>query len=157
MKRRIFHWNGKVFILMKCSSLAALEVIKMTTSSAASDENFVKMTTFLFQCLLQIWSGFDLCPCRFLWNMHFRGALISPPFSFIIKILIHGKPTWKFSWPSITGTLVHGQPGWLKIRRSKDPFFLYNRNHSPWKARKDICITKGGLATVLSYDGNPYT
>ena len=44
------HWNGKVFILMKCSSLAALEVVKMTTSSAASDENFVKMTTFLFQC-----------------------------------------------------------------------------------------------------------
>ena len=35
---------------MKCSSLAALEVVKMTTSSAASDENFVKMTTFLFQC-----------------------------------------------------------------------------------------------------------
>ena len=34
---------------MKCSSLAALEVVKMTTSSAASDENFVKMTTFLFQ------------------------------------------------------------------------------------------------------------
>ena len=36
---------------MKCSSLAALEVVKMTTSSAASDVNFVKMTTFLFQCM----------------------------------------------------------------------------------------------------------
>ena len=47
------HWNGKVFILMKCSSLAALEVVKMTTSSAASDENFIKMTTFLFQCMRQ--------------------------------------------------------------------------------------------------------
>ena len=35
---------------MKYSSLAALEVVKMTTSNAASDENFVKMTTFLFQC-----------------------------------------------------------------------------------------------------------
>ena len=35
---------------MKLSSLAALEVVKMTTSSAASDENFVKMTTFSFQC-----------------------------------------------------------------------------------------------------------
>ena len=45
------HWhrNGNVFILMKLSSLAALEVVKVTTSSAASDENFVKMTTFLFQ------------------------------------------------------------------------------------------------------------
>ena len=29
---------------MKFLSLAALEVVKMTTSSAASDENFVKMT-----------------------------------------------------------------------------------------------------------------
>ena len=29
------HWNGNVFILMKFSSLAALEVVKMTTSSAA--------------------------------------------------------------------------------------------------------------------------
>ena len=34
---------------MKFSSLAALKVVKMTTSSAASDENFVKMTTFPFQ------------------------------------------------------------------------------------------------------------
>ena len=48
------HWNGKVFILMKCSSLAALEVVKMTTSSAASDENFVKMTTFWFQWITLI-------------------------------------------------------------------------------------------------------
>ena len=34
---------------IKFSSLAALEVVKMTTSSAASDENFIKMTTFSFQ------------------------------------------------------------------------------------------------------------
>ena len=34
--------NGIVFILMKFSSLAALEVVKMTISSAASDENFFK-------------------------------------------------------------------------------------------------------------------
>ena len=33
----VTHWNGNVFILMKFSSLAALEVVKMTTSSAASD------------------------------------------------------------------------------------------------------------------------
>ena len=44
-----YHWNENVFILMKCSSLAALEVIKMTTASVASDENFVKMTTFSFE------------------------------------------------------------------------------------------------------------
>ena len=34
---------------MKFSSLAALEVVMLTTSSAASDENFVNMTTFVFQ------------------------------------------------------------------------------------------------------------
>ena len=39
---------------MKCSSLAALEVVKVTTSSAASDENFDKMTTFLFQCVFHL-------------------------------------------------------------------------------------------------------
>ena len=46
----VIFWNGNVFILMKFSSLAALKVVKMTTSSAASDENFIKMKTFPFQC-----------------------------------------------------------------------------------------------------------
>ena len=44
------HWNENVIILMKFSSLAALEVVILTTFSAASDENFIKMTTFPFQC-----------------------------------------------------------------------------------------------------------
>ena len=43
------HWNGNVVILTKSSSLAATKVVKMTTFGATSDENFVKMTTFLFQ------------------------------------------------------------------------------------------------------------
>ena len=43
------HYNGNVIILMKFLSLAALEVVILTTSSAASDENFVKMMTFPFQ------------------------------------------------------------------------------------------------------------
>ena len=42
------HWN--IVILMKFSSLAVLEVHKMTNSSAASDENFIKMMKFPFQC-----------------------------------------------------------------------------------------------------------
>ena len=33
---------------MKFSSLAALEVVKMTTSSAASDENFVKINDDIY-------------------------------------------------------------------------------------------------------------
>ena len=45
------HWNENVVILTKSSSLAALKVVKMTTFSAASDENFIKMTTFPFQWL----------------------------------------------------------------------------------------------------------
>ena len=43
------HRNGNVIILMKFSSLAAPKVVKMTTFSAASDENFVKMTTIPFR------------------------------------------------------------------------------------------------------------
>ena len=46
------HWNGNVVILTKFSSVAALEVVILTTFSAASDENFIKMKTFPFQCLL---------------------------------------------------------------------------------------------------------
>ena len=45
-----FHWNKNVVILTKFSSLAALEVVILTTSSAASDEHFIKMKTFPFQC-----------------------------------------------------------------------------------------------------------
>ena len=43
------HWNENVVILTKFSSLVAVEVVILTTSSAASDESFVKMTTFSFQ------------------------------------------------------------------------------------------------------------
>ena len=48
--RTFLHWNGNVFILTKSSSLAAPKVVKMTTFGAASDEDFIKMTTFSFQC-----------------------------------------------------------------------------------------------------------
>ena len=43
------HRNGNIVILTKISSLAALKVVILTTSSAASDENFIKMMTFAFQ------------------------------------------------------------------------------------------------------------
>ena len=48
----VLHWNKNVVILTKFSSLAALEVVILTTSSAASDEHFIKMKTFPFQCIL---------------------------------------------------------------------------------------------------------
>ena len=39
-----------MIILMKLSSLAMLEVVEMTTSSVASDENFFRMTMISLQC-----------------------------------------------------------------------------------------------------------
>ena len=68
-----FWWNF--------SSLTALRVVKMTTSSAASDENFVKMT-FLFQWknASQILPILGVCVhlirvlpnfCRAFFQMHF--------------------------------------------------------------------------------------
>ena len=44
------HWNENIVISMKFSSLAALEVVILTTSTAASDVNFIKMETFTVQC-----------------------------------------------------------------------------------------------------------
>ena len=44
------HWNENVVILTKFSSLAALEIVILTTSSATCHENFIKMTTFSFHC-----------------------------------------------------------------------------------------------------------
>ena len=48
VRGNIEHWNGNLIILMKFSSLVAPDVI-LTTSGAASEENFIKMTTFLLQ------------------------------------------------------------------------------------------------------------
>ena len=39
-------WNGYVVILLKFSSVAVLEVVKVTTSIGTGDENFIKITTF---------------------------------------------------------------------------------------------------------------
>ena len=42
-------WNWNIIILIQFSWLAALEMVKMTKSSAASHENIVKIITFPFQ------------------------------------------------------------------------------------------------------------
>ena len=44
------HWNGNVVILTKFFSRTALEAVKMTTSSATTNENLIKMI-FPFQCI----------------------------------------------------------------------------------------------------------
>ena len=42
-------WDDNVDILQKCSSLDALETIKIATSYAVEEENCIKMTIFPFQ------------------------------------------------------------------------------------------------------------
>ena len=42
-------WKEEVAMLQNISSLAALEVVVMTTSSAASDEKFINVMTYPLQ------------------------------------------------------------------------------------------------------------
>ena len=66
MPRIIYmHWN--VIILMRYSSRAAMEVVILTTPSATSDENFIKMMAFPFHCsshfisfFVWVWYGWHL-------------------------------------------------------------------------------------------------
>ena len=67
-------WNWNVVILMKFSSLAALEAVEMTASSAASDENFIKMMTFPSQCKMY---------CRHWFSLNI-------PFTIYLSYIVHG-------------------------------------------------------------------
>ena len=53
------HWHMIIVILIIFSSLTQLEVVKLTTSSVASDWNYMEMTTFIFQSnsIFLQWSG----------------------------------------------------------------------------------------------------
>ena len=42
------YWNRNIFFFMKFSTLPWLEIVILISTEAASDENFIKMTTFLF-------------------------------------------------------------------------------------------------------------
>ena len=74
------HWNENVIILMKFSSLAAPKVVILTTFGAASDEDFIKMKTFSFQCTeLPFCLLFCLLYCidlswKALWKAKYRQA-----------------------------------------------------------------------------------
>ena len=59
------HWNGNVVILMAFSSLVALKVVTLTTFSATSDENFIKMMTFLFH-----WKAISKQHCYGIQKQH---------------------------------------------------------------------------------------
>ena len=64
-KQLVQHWNGNVVILMAFSSLVALKVVTLTTFSATSDENFIKMMTFLFQ-----WKAISKQHCYGIQKQH---------------------------------------------------------------------------------------
>ena len=67
------YWNVYVINLTNFSSLAAPEVVNMTSSCAASDENFIKMATFIFQCLHQHGASLGcsiICKSRSSWWRH---------------------------------------------------------------------------------------
>ena len=53
------HWNQKI-VMLTFSSLVAPEVVRMTTSGAASDEKVVNMMTFLFQWM-HTWKDKNYC------------------------------------------------------------------------------------------------
>ena len=55
------HWNENVIILMKFSSLAAPKVVILTTFGVASDEDFIKMKTFSFQCMVLNCHCYPVC------------------------------------------------------------------------------------------------
>ena len=65
-KRYPIHWNENLVIFTKFSSLAALKVVILTTCNAASDENFVKMTSFTFHCT---------SPCQVSYGAFFPSSL----------------------------------------------------------------------------------
>ena len=66
-KGQMIDWNGNG-ILTKFSALTALEVVILTTSSAANDENSSKMPIFSFQCSIND-QNFNLN--ELVWNPYF--------------------------------------------------------------------------------------
>ena len=63
-----WHWNGKVFILIKFSSLVPPEVAILTIYRAATYENFIKMKTSV--SLIKAWTK-----CQPFWGHYFHVLL----------------------------------------------------------------------------------
>ena len=76
INQRWIHWNENVIILTKFSSLTALEVVILTTSSAISDENVIKMTTSPFQWFRHGWV-ITSHGSTWIWS---KSTVIIPPF-----------------------------------------------------------------------------
>ena len=139
---------------MKFSSLAAPKVVILTTFGAASDEDFIKMKTFSFQC------------GAFYWILYvgFRG-----PFKDILPMdwWINTSPLaaqkWKMLFPiyvatenSICSKLFIGQPTGTTLRRMIEEVLLPNLTKS--NQIKSIAISYRKKFTWISryihYTGN---
>ena len=70
---------------MKFSSLAALDVVVLTTFSAANDENFVEMISFPFQCI-----SYEICTQLVLYCTHCGRKELILPISFRVIQLTLG-------------------------------------------------------------------
>ena len=125
-----YHSNRNV-ILIKFSSLPALKVVKMTTFSAASDENFIKMMTFPSHCTRCI--TLTSQACFFVFLMHYESSR-RRDFSF------HQSPNDLCCWSSI-------------LHASMQSYYLVPRNF-------DVilqCYIKGIAPTILSNFLGKYT
>ena len=79
------YWSGNMVILMKFSLLAALKVVKLTTFSAARNENSIKICKFCFCVRLQglimlMISYIYICIISYLWHhiyMYYTILMIS--------------------------------------------------------------------------------
>ena len=59
----LMHRSDNIFVLLRFSSLVALEAVTIITSSAAADGSFVAVTTFSFRCI-----AMDLFLCAFRYT-----------------------------------------------------------------------------------------
>ena len=92
---RVLHRNGIIVILAKFSTLAVLQMVILTTSIAASYENFNKMKTFPLQCtgVLQKWhmhtDSMSVLRGRTLLLDRYKPSISRMTFDMILQTSVH--------------------------------------------------------------------
>ena len=114
---KLSFWQLSVQPVTKFSSLAAREVVILTTFGAASDEIFIKMKTFPFQCsspAICIWSALTLRAVHScvhiwpsIWRVHcsfcFNTSATSITESKTVLFMMHLCWKWSpYSGPAVT-------------------------------------------------------
>ena len=102
-----FYTEAEISFSPKFSSLAAQEVVKMTTSCAISDENFVKMITFLWSVKIIFYPFIYFSVKSIDWDI-----LVSPP------SLCHALPTTPRPKTDLGSTCpeIHNWPPEIEFR-----------------------------------------